>query len=447
MINIGLKRLNALIMCIIIGVSTLLVACDKEEVSKDNDVNYVTQGSNGEKMVLKVASPNYLHKTDAVDFERFEFLNPTIDIQMTDYSGWFHDTEKLQLFSKKLNLDLLAGVNLDIIEVSSINIDKYVDKKYLLELNDLMDQDEKFKYENFYPNIMEDIKYGESFYFMPREIYPILYYVNEEESRKLDWEVDDHYMSWEQFTDYAITLDESGEDSYLFLSQKYVSFILDIIKCNYNEFITEDGTVEMDALIPMLKDMEEITKLVHPRATDMYSIMNKSKVVMNSELWFTPLVYTFIKYMMGTRDIDYTRVPNLNNDLESYPYDISIAYAISATSQHQEEAWEFLRHSITYRNKKEIEQMANLLGNRAEMEYCYNLAKVDRYALSIIPKVEVEEYYDILAYYDNLNNLVRMDIVIENLIVEEINNYVNGFITVEDMIQNIENKVNIYINE
>lgn len=447
-INTRLKRVKALVICLIISTSTLLVACDKdEEASKEKGVNYVTQSSSGEKIVLKVASPNYLHKTDAVDFERFEFLNPKIDIQMTDYSGWFHDTEDLQLFSKKLNLDLLAGVSLDIIEVSSINIDKYVDKNYLLELNDLMEKDDSFIYENFYPNMMEDIRYGDSYYYMPREIYPILYYVNEEESRKLNWEVDNHYISWNQFSDYVTELENSGEDSYVFLSDKYVSFILDIIKCNYNEFMTEDGTIEMDALIPLLKEMEDMTKLVHPQATDMYSIMNKSKVVMNQDLWFDPLVYTFIKYMMGTREIDYTRVPNLSDDEENYPYSISIAYGISATSKHKEEAWQFLRHSITYRNKKETEQLANLLGNRAEMEVCYNMAKVDKYALNIIPKVEEEEYHDILAYYDKLNYLVRMDVVIENLIVEEINSYVNGVITVEDMIQNIENKVNIYINE
>ncbi|WP_170311581.1 extracellular solute-binding protein [Vallitalea okinawensis] len=441
------NRLKMIISIFCTFILFIVTSC--ANMSSNIDIEDIESIMMEDKIALIMATPNYNARMKGDIFEHYELLHSDIDIQLTDYSGSIRGTDSRRLFNTKLNLDILSGKQIDLIDVSTINLDKYIEKSYFLELNDLMEQDYRFQMENYFPKVMESIRYGNSYYYMPRAIHPILYYVNKEESKDFNWQIDNQSISWDDFYNNITLLEQSGENNYVFTEQAHEYFILNLIKVNLDFYTTEDGFVELDPLIPKLKELEKNKRVIHPYAIDLVSSNKAGKVILEPGYGLDPEILTALKMRMETREVSFISPPNLSAEQELYPFTISEPYAICVNTAFPEETWLLLKYLITVRIPLVLDPLSNRLLNFSEMEGEYYSHRVDQYdrRFRLVPKVTEEEYQDILELYDNLNYLVTMSADLESMIMGEIISYTSGIISMEEMIQQVENKINLYMNE
>ena len=107
------------------------------------------------------------------------------------------------------------GADLFVLNDSSLPIDRYVDKKAFVDLNQYIDMDTSFDKSQYYMNILENSEMNGGLYVLPTRFFLNALFADQDAISKTGVKIDDkHNWTWSQFVEVSKQLKQKGTLEY-----------------------------------------------------------------------------------------------------------------------------------------------------------------------------------------------------------------------------------------
>ncbi|MEK8126575.1 extracellular solute-binding protein [Paenibacillus filicis] len=385
---------------------------------------------------------------------KYEAKHPNIQIQLThaqakgDDANWEANHEK---FVKTTNTQMLAGKGPDLLEMDQLPIEQYVNKRALANMSDLMKNDPSFKREQYFTNILDNVKLSGSVYGMPVRFYLYGLIGDEDAISKSGVKIDDTSWTWDQFTQTMKALKQKGDREYAFLSRpEYL--LSSMVKTDYAAYVdpiqrkASFDSPRFIGLMTQLKGMyddEVISAAVNFPKT--YFIEDMFSSIRNYILsGTTQNPGTFLNRKLYNRPVAEGQQPGGYFRTES-------TIGINANSSVQKEAWDFVKFLVSDEvqpggfplNKKAYDKLA-------QQALKDGAVKADEEGQAHGKVFKVTE-----ADMQRLNKLVNEAVhqvefkpsKVEEIIREESAAFFKGQKSAEAVAKLVQNRVSTYLNE
>lgn len=275
-----MKRILSLMTCLIIIFS--LVACSSGKRQNDENNNSEQKHSNNnnyvnrEDLSLKVSKDEKKTITISVlgkhpDYvlaaKEYEQKHPNIKIELKSFASGSGGISLLQLekYVSQTTTEVLSGKGADlfILNDQSLPIDRYIDKKALVDLNQYIDKDTSFDKSQYYMNILEYSKSNGGLYVLPTHFSLGALIANQEAISKTGVKIDDQQnWTWSRFAEISKQLKAKGTlDTVMQVSPEGILNPLVFSDNNYDQLVnTEKKEAQFDSplFIDLLKNVKKM---------------------------------------------------------------------------------------------------------------------------------------------------------------------------------------------
>lgn len=395
---------------------------------------------------------------------KFNKTNEKYRIRVIDYS-LYNTEEDYDAGSKKFNSDIAAGKGPDIVVASdSSSVHNYISKGLYLDLNPFIEKDPEINKADFFPNLLEASSSDGKLY----EIIP--YFYVETLVGKKSILGDKTGWTMQEMRDFENTLPEGSK---LFMGTTREDFINSMLSVNSETYVdmnsgkcsfdTGDfkGLLEYAKALPVGDDAY-YDSLEEEGFWENYETMWRSgkAVLMNYSLSGIRGYNELCKGYMG-EDVTFIGYPSEDRQGSSIYYYFSLG--ISSKCASPESAWEFVRTYMlpSYQSTIEYGLPASMvafdeLGKKAQErnsfmdgddliyeddEFYINgeFVKIDP-----ITPAEVDKLKNFLLSVKKIQgSLSDVEVIID----EETQGYFLGDKSVDDVVKNIQGRVQLFINE
>jgi len=402
--------------------------------------------------------------------KRYEAKYPhiTIDVQYvesTDADG----KAKLEKYQKMVGTAMLSDKGPDLIEMDQLRAESYVNKKLLVNLGNMMDQDETFNKDDYFNNIFEGIKVSGGLYGMPMGFFVYGLIGNETMIEKSGVKVDDRNWNWSQFASItqeisktvkgqASGLGVGGSAGIMTADFKNSEYVSEFVNDQYATFVDQESgkaNFESTAFIDLLKEVKRLVdeKVIDPAASNVIF----REVQINSPGDYVRALKQS-QFYPNNSDFNsklYLRPNGSGQEAGGY-FRTYRTVGLNAKSEVKEEAWHFLKFMIS-------EEMKDAAGSSGFPVNKKSYASVTEKALEK-GKVESDQpigslkgvVYDITqADIDDLEKFLVnakypvqfKESKINEIITEESHAYFTGQKSPEAVARLIQNRVTTILNE
>ncbi len=397
----------------------------------------------------------------------FNKQNENYRIQVVDYSTYSTADDYMGGYSQ-LDRDVISGNCPDIIDLSNLSSDKYVSKGILADLYTLMSEETVAK-EDFVQNYLRVMERDGSLYslspsFSVMTMVGAAAYVGSESG----WTLEEFVDAAQSLPDNALVIDYTTRADFLSMMLYYT----------YDQFIDrETGECAFDSqeFIDLLNAC-----MLFPEDYSFYEEYHNidssgaTMAVAVNEDYYTSeynklrsgekLLQSFGIY--GFDDLQWGSGAALADDLTLVGFPgapgngavlmNSEEYGISANSEHQDVAWEFLCTLLSedYLNSyggslPVIQEILDIKAQEAMQNPYYldeNGEKVEyeNSSMTILTQEQVDKVYDLI---ENATCQYRYDEQLQSIVSEEAAAFFAGQKTAETVADLIQNRVQIYIDE
>lgn len=372
---------------------------------------------------------------DAVN--RFNMDNDKYMIRIKEYAD-----------ETALNLDIVSGKCPDIIEFGNLHIEYMIEKGLFEDLNPYLERSGKLSREDFFPGIMDAYVFDGIQVALPKgfELDTVIG-KTEDVGSDIGWTL-------EEMMEFA----DAHPEAVLFDRSK--SMVLRMMM-TYNEELFVDWETGKCSF-----DSEEFRRLLEfvnsgPQQTswdrgESYVAKIRDGEVLLLEMAMEIEEIQVLEEIFGG-EVTFKGLPTPEGT-SGATAGWSSAYAITAQSDHKDVAWEFLETFFTESSKysgwfpamKHVMEEGILQAMKIDhdgIEYGDHTGEIDGvpYTYRAATREEVDR---ILALIDGMEPLAaQCDTEIENIIVEEAESYFQGHKSVEDVMEVIQGRVQMYVNE
>lgn len=183
---------------IALSCAALIISSTACSSGSDKTSNRDTKDSR-KTVVLSVFATSDFYKQAKMKFEE---KHPDIMIEIKEYSAGGESEEgKLEKYVQTTNTQLLSGKGADLIDldVSGLQVGKYVNKNALVDLNEMMNNDKSFDSNRYYLNILENVKMNGGLYALPTRFFLDTLTGDSEGIKKAGVQINDKDWTWSQF--------------------------------------------------------------------------------------------------------------------------------------------------------------------------------------------------------------------------------------------------------
>lgn len=386
---------------------------------------------------------------------RFNKSNDKYKIIIDEYMSDDEDEyeEALKRFEKVLNSSDCP----DIIDLSSISINEYVEKGVLESLEAFLENDDEIKEEIFVQSVLNKFKVDDKIYTIPIDFtIRALSGAKNKLGEGCSWSV-------KEFVDYAESLPEGTQITPDFTADELLWTILFYSMDEYVNLDTKECNFNSEEFIELLRycgNFEKMEDYEYDEETydELYLIRN-NKIVLRDFRLENIYAYLEEKAVFG-EEITIKGYPTRENNgivIENY----SPLLGISAKSEHKDVAWEFLRqlyteeyqadyrlHGFSIRQDKlneGFDKIKNMDVHIAEdgtkyiSTYGYNNKE-----LYIAPITE-EDIEEIRGLIDSADMLGNVDGEILRIIMEETDKFFKGKKSSKEVVEVIQKRVSDYL--
>lgn len=152
------------------------------------------------------ASPEFLELYENQLIPAFEKAHPNIKIRtITDLGNTNYDAKLLTLIAGKIPPDL--------IHVTQANFPFYAVKDVVLPLDDFMREDPSFSVDQYYPQVVNELRYKDRLLGLPSDFSTIVFLYNQDLFDKLGIPYPKEGWTWDDFLETAkkLTMDTDGD--------------------------------------------------------------------------------------------------------------------------------------------------------------------------------------------------------------------------------------------
>lgn len=385
-------------------------------------------------------------------------------IRVEDYNQ-YNTPEDYTIGATKLNTDIASGNAPDILCLTGdMPIDSYMSKGLFADLKTFVEKDPELAVEDYMPEVMEAFSRDGKWY----QLVPS-YYLFTVLGKTADVGEEPGWT----FEQLQALREEKGEDV-LVISERTKTSILDYsMMLNSDQFIDwESGECYFNtqAFIDLLEFANEF-----PDEIDYDALYNDQTYWESQETMFREgrallMPYTlanfedFVYCEQGTFGEQITAVGFPVSEGVGNAYSSNLSFAISAKSEYQDVAWEFLRYYLTDEYQDELfygwPVKLSSLNKRMEAaqkrpsyvdEFGNTVEYDDTYYLNgmeiVLEPLTPEDCDRVLSFLKSADHVYSYDSNIMTILQEECAAYFEGQKSAQEVADIIQSRVHIYVNE
>ncbi|OXM15742.1 ABC transporter substrate-binding protein [Paenibacillus herberti] len=386
--------------------------------------------------------------------QKYEAKYPNVKIELKylqTADKW--GAEDLEKYIKTTNTELLAGKGADVIFMDPLPLGKYVNNKVLANMSVMMEQDPTFQKDEYFDNILDNVKVGDGIYSIPLGFGLSTLLGDEEAIGKAGVSFDDKTWTWSQLTEAAKQLVKQGDYKYAFANFPPESMLAEMVTDNYAEFVDVSNRKAKF-------ESESFTRLLQQ-----VKAMYDEKIVTekpggSGKAYFSPVFVNSPKEYFSLTKVDYAKgkvyqKPSISGQHPGGYFYTNSTLGINDKSSVKAEAWDFVKFLLSEEmqdipsdrggfpiNKGTYEkQLKQLVGEgKVEVQYGPGKGKIVE-----IKDADVQALKQFVTGASNL--LANNDPVIKEMISKESEAYFSGQKSTEEVGKLIQNRVTTYLNE
>lgn len=421
----------------------MLASCDmNKNIKKPAEVN-LSVSTYATNVFLEESAQAYMSENPHVNIEIITY-DPTLSEQITDGDNFYlvaNDLVSFKKYIKSIDASLMAHTGTDIIAMDVLPFYKYIEDKYLVDINEFMDNDETFNRDDYFNNLFTNMEHNGKLYAVPLDYDAYIYSVLSTDL-PLSGKVSEVIADGEQMV-------LSSNDGSMYMCEGAYPLFKILYEENYNKFLSFEEKKADFTSDEFRQILATVKELVDNNAVSDVSSLNPYTYYLNYDsIWSEDELMPYFGIMLGYGDEMLAK--DYNN--KGY-YTVPHAVSISSSSQNKEESWKFIKYMLSEKmqnsasvypiNKNSLEEgfKANLLET---------LDKMEKKGIPLVKSSEeiAEEHTQkILTLSDELEQYHFKDPVIEQIIRTEVQRYFTNKQGEDETIQNIQLQVTEYLNE
>ncbi|MFF2912812.1 ABC transporter substrate-binding protein [Paenibacillus sp. NPDC057934] len=445
-----MKKIGLIVM---LSSALLLSACSGNEggdskVEKEGGQKTVVLSVMRKDRFLETAARQFeeQHKDIHIEMKEYKASDPVAEGGMAVESISLGDVEK---YVQSVTTQVISGKGADLILMSELPQDKFVAKKLLVNLNDLLSKDSSFDRNALFSNILQASQDGEGLYAMPLSFSLSLFQGNTELLKKANISVDvNKSWNWSQFKDVAQKL-KKQDDAEKLISLDPMSLLFDSIDDNYTQLVGQ-GQPNFDS--DLFRNMMTEIKLMYDEG-----LLSDGMSFDNGNAAFQMLnVFSPEQALTKPRGMDYYQKPNVSGQKVGTPFQPTYSLGINSKSDVQQEAWAFIKFLLS----DEMQASPNLTGiplNKGitDKKFKETLQKIENgtletmIPLDMLPDSEtVKKRIGVVEQLISETNFRRSsDMKVITIVMEEFSSFMSGQKSAEEVSKLIQNRAKTYLNE
>lgn len=396
------------------------------------------------KEVLTMSGINVSWLIDKVsDYNK---KNDKYKIRVVDYSH-YNSFENENAGNEELNNDLLKGKIPDILLINEfLNIDTYVNKNILTDLNEFFKMDKEIKREDFLENILNIYQRDGKLYQIPHDFFiKTMIGKTADVGEEKGW-------TFEEFLKFS----KDKKDLIPDITKKdLVRMFLSLNMDKYVDYKKGKCDFQNDEFIKLIEFVKEYG------ITQDESISNYEDDRYNYPLFFEDIggydrLYQIEKGYVDEQ-ITCKGIPT-SNGIGSV-IQSNINFSITEKSKYKEQAWEFVKTFLTDESQdfdsimgafpikiSALEKLEERYKNPKKFDFIFPYVNINNSEKQIgyVDDAGIEKVNDLIK---SINTSVKFDVKIEMIINEELEAFYAGDKTAEEVAKLIQNRANTYINE
>lgn len=200
------------------------------------------EGSNGSAGGKKtIVFSTFWHDDKYEDAKKnYEALHPDVEIKLEHVDSTDATLEAdIEKYVTSTNAAMLAGKGPDVLETDLLPADNYVKHHLLADLNPMMKQDSGFRKDDYFGNVLDNVRVGGSLYEMPLSFFLMGFAGDADAIADTGAKFDDLAWSWNDFAKTAEALTANGPlpSALSYSSPEYL--LGEMVGDNYGLFMDE----------------------------------------------------------------------------------------------------------------------------------------------------------------------------------------------------------------
>lgn len=391
--------------------------------------------------------------------KKFEEKYPDIDLQIHAYKsmGEQWGPGEFEKYHTATNTAMLSGKGMDIIEVSGLPVKEYVSKGFLLNMNDLLEQDQTLHKDDLQMNILDGLKLNDGVYTIPLGYSLRVLVGNGDMLGNANVAFDDKTWDWKEFEKVSKEViqkaKESGTDEIYALASYPPEYLFqEMLYENYAAFVdttAKEATFDSPEFVDLLQQAMKMNddKIITSDEAKPGNQLFSSTPIMS------PINFIESPYML----FDHPKIMLLPRAGETAGQKgarvfTSSGFAIHAKSPAQEEAWKFISFLLSEEaqllQEREGFSMLKSVNEKLINDLQEKVGSGDYKLPNGQPaKVSDEQFNVFKQIVQSADQYVDLDSKVISIAGEESLAYFSGQKTAEEVAKLIQNRVTTYLNE
>ncbi|MBD2862832.1 ABC transporter substrate-binding protein [Paenibacillus oceani] len=463
------KFIVTIILCIMaVGLSACLASDNAPQSEQGQSQTTAPSKSNSNENTVKAALEPLDNKQktivvsvlSATDFyklakEKYEKLHPNTTIQLKEFEGsssnGLMSKSEVEKYVKQTTTEILSGKGADLFAFTVINelpIDKYINKKAFVNLDEWMQIDSSFDPNKYQMNIIEGSKLNGASYILPLEYYLEAYYGDAEAFKNAGVTIDDKSWTWSDFADISKQLKAKNNERYAMGNFAPERMINNLVSDNYSRLIDGAGgkaSFDSPIFMDMLKQAKALydDKILKSDYVDMKnSSFTYSRITSPSDY----LVRLGLYYPNGK----VYQKPHSSGQRSGVSFEPTNQIAMNANSKVQRDAWEFVKFLLSEEIQSNPRQsgfsMIKAINDKAIEDLKSKEVLQNTKGGNIKIKAQDLEPIRELLSAPSVRSMGD-ESTVQKIIAEETKAFFSGQKTAEAVAKLIQNRVVTYLNE
>ncbi|QGQ97626.1 extracellular solute-binding protein [Paenibacillus psychroresistens] len=379
----------------------------------------------------------------------YEQKHPNIKIDFQYVAKEFDPAGTLvEKFNTKTNADFLRGKGPDLVVMDDLPETKYVGNKLLVNLGEMMDSDPSFQKEQYYQNIISNIKEKDGgVYTMPLSFYLSGLIGDEEALDKSGVAFDDKSWTWDQFSKTMKNLPPTDKYNFPYFAKTEQNLLYEMVNANFSQLVDKVNKKAYFDTDRFIKLMEQI-KTMEADKTLTLDPKNYEKVYFQQGDLYS--LSNFLDYLENSKisKLKLYELPKAEGQQPGGYFSTFLNIGINANTSLKPEAWDFLKFLMSGEGSLTDKELEGNLGWYNSLPISKTVFEARAAETMKDGKLKQEDLQQIEAFISNAKTpKTRMPGEIEIIFFKEVPAFFSGQKSAQVVADTIQNKAMTYLNE
>lgn len=384
--------------------------------------------------------------------QKYEAQHPNTTIQFKEFptEGATMSPAEVERYIKQVTTEVLSGKGADLYAVSVIPlpIEKYVNKKAFVNLEELIKRDKTFDPSLYQMNIIENSRMNDGIYTLPLEFYLEVLFGDAVNIENAGITIDDKNWTWSEFAEISKELANKGGHSVSMDNWPSERLLNNLVSDNYAKLVN-GRTASFDSafFIDLLK---QVKSLYNDKIITSESVGGPTNFLYS--LITSPSDYLLRLSLYYDNGKIYQK-PHSADQQSGVSFEVTRELAMNANSTVKGEAWNFMKFLMS-EEMQSLDQTGISINKAVNDKAIKDLVKqgvvddpkagkaIEASEENLQPFTEMVSEARLRNYgYNDEHNMLS------TIIAEEAKAFFTGQKSAEDTAKLIQNRIMIYLNE